>query len=141
MGFHEAEWENIVTDGEFSTGRNNIVVSILHNSISYPVSCMESKSWKRKEVDGQLLADLPQVTRVVIIPASQIPSIIAKSDSNNLRFVIDGEGYDTLFHVGTDQLTFMLRTGSEVVENDDDDVPVDGDGDETPVDDDEVPLG
>jgi hypothetical protein len=102
---------------------------------------MESKSWKRKEVDGQLLADLPQVTRVVIIPASQIPSIIAKSDYNNLRFVIDGEGYDTLFHVGTDQLTFMLRTGSEVVENDDDDVPVDGDGDETPADDDEVPLG
>lgn len=107
------EWGKILSQGEFSTCNNGVSVVLVHQGIEYPVSCFNSKAFKRREVDGQLLQEIPAETISILIASETIPAAIPIEDYNKLTVVIDGEFFTVMFRTGTDIIRFYLKGSTE----------------------------
>ncbi len=80
-----------------------------YGGVEYPVSVLEGRAWKRKEVDKQLLTDLPAQNRSILIPALSIPSAISVEEYQNIVVTIDGSRFGILCITGTDPIRFFLH--------------------------------
>ncbi len=114
MGLIDREWEKILSEGEFSTRNNDVSVVLIHDDVEYPVSCLNARAWKRKEVEGRLLQDIPSETRTIMISADSMPPSIPQEDYQKLTVVVNGEYFAVMFKTGTDLLRFFLKGAGEL---------------------------
>jgi len=101
-------------------------VTIGHGGVEYPVSVLEGRAWKRKEVDKQLLTDLPAQNRSILISAISLPPAIPIEEYQNITVTIDESRFGILCTTGTDPIRFFLYgIGEEVIPGDGEDMLID----------------
>jgi hypothetical protein len=113
--FYDAEWDDIVSNGEFSES-----VILLFDSVQYPVNVTKGQGWNRSKPDGQLTTDKPLNVRSLIISKTSIPAVVSNNNYNDIKFVIDDIVFSVIVYTGTDTLRFFLKASNDSVPTDED---------------------